>query len=133
MTLSKWQVTIKPNSVLTNKSEIVVQCMKSQKYLKQKGISGFSQTYIPIDLNTEAMIITTAEKSAASKFHSHREGSFRYIMSGAYKISYKENNKTKSVVLEKDDWIYIPRKVKYSSEVIKAVRIMHLYCVTNCE
>ena len=132
MLLSPWQITLKTDVVLTNKSPIVAHCAEAQEYLEQKGIHGFTQRYIPIELNLEATLITTAPKGSTADMHQHRGGSLRYIISGKYRITYRENGKEEVINLDSDDWIYIPINTAYKTEVIEDVKIMHLYCVTNC-
>lgn len=132
MLLSPWQLTLKTDVVLTNESPIVARCAEAQEYLQQKGIAGFTQRYIPIELNLEAILVTTAPKGAQAEYHHHRDGSLRYIISGKYQISYQENGKETSLILEADDWSYFPREMAYKTVVLEDLKMMHLYCVRNC-
>jgi len=133
MALSSWQLTIKTDVVLTNKSPIVILCMQAQEYKKQEGVSGFDQRYIPIELDLQAIVITSGKKGAQSEYHQHQGGSLRYIMSGKYEITYRENGEEKSETLQADDWIYIPHMTSYKSIVLEDVKVAHLYCVTQCK
>jgi uncharacterized RmlC-like cupin family protein len=133
MSLSSWQLTIKTDVVLTNKSPIVIQCMQAQEYKKQEGVSGFDQRYIPIELDLQALLITSAKKGAHSEYHRHQGGSLRYIISGKYEITYRENEEEKTETLQADDWIYIPHMTPYKTLVLEDIKLTHLYCATNCK
>lgn len=134
MSLSEWQLAIKSSVVLTNKSPVIQQLATTQQYLVQPMVHGFNQKYIPIELeDLQAIVDVSAPKGAKSDTHKHEKGALRYIMEGKYQLTYKDSSGQDVVeVLEKGDWVYVPKHTTYSSLVLEDVRILHLYCVTNC-
>ena len=134
MSLSDWQLAIKSGVVITNKSPVIEALAGVQEYTKQSQVHGFVQRYIPIELeDLQAIVEVHAEKGARSDRHTHPKGAFRYIMEGEYSLTYQDKNgEDVTINLEQGDWVYVPKNTAYSSEVLKDVRILHLYCVTNC-
>jgi len=133
MALSRTQITLRTDVVLTNRSPIVIKCMEVQEYIEQKGISGFTQRYIPVEIDQKALVIVTGKKGAKSGYHKHRGGSLRYIISGKYSLTYKDRDgKEMTEILDPDDWIFLPREMPYKTKVLQDVKLLHVYEVKNC-